>query len=355
MLTVVSGCEEVGRNNSAQLEKLAKIVGTPPEGGCYVGVFPGWGELEDAVTAQQLSELEEMVGKQIAFSPFSSFWGRRQVLGTQLEAMAAYGAVPMLRLMPWGEPYWEPEGYQEEYSLQRIIDGEFDEYLSQWADQLKAFAKPVMVTFGAEMNGDWFAWSGVFHGGAEAAGFGDPGKADGPERYVAAYRHIVDLFRQREVGNVTWYFQPNHESHPDEDWNSISAYYPGDEYVDWLGLSVYGAQEETDEWVSFEQAMDPAYVEIMALSEEKPIVLAEWGVAEQPSKGDKAGWYTEALGKLQTRYPRVKIAVVYHERWENGDGTSSNLRIDSSPDALEAYRQGISPEYFVGKVGEGGG
>ena len=55
-----------------------------------------------------------------------------------MEAIAQYGAVPMLRLMPWGTPYWVA-GYQEAYSLQRIIDGNFDQFLTEWADQVKAF------------------------------------------------------------------------------------------------------------------------------------------------------------------------------------------------------------------------
>ncbi|HDL64879.1 MAG TPA: hypothetical protein ENH12_05770 [Proteobacteria bacterium] len=324
----------------------------PPPSGCYTGIFPGWDvpdEHEDNVSSQELVDLEELTGKAIAFTPFSVFWGENKVSGEQLEAIARYGAVPMLRLMPWGEPYWV-EGYQEAYSLQRIIDGDFDQYLTDWADRVKEFGRPVMVNFGVEMNGDWFPWSGTFQGGGTTTGYGDPTKADGPERFVDAFRHIIDLFRNRGAANATWYFHANHESFPEESWNTISAYYPGDDYIDWLGFSVYGVQYQNEDWHSFNTLMGPAYNAICALSAKKPVILAEWGVGEYPSKGDKAAWYAEALDSLPTDYPRVKIAVVYSERWQNNDESWSDLRIDSSPAALSAYQNGIASDYYLGTV-----
>jgi hypothetical protein len=90
-------------------------------------------------------------------------------------------------------------------------------------------------------------------------------------------------------------------------------------------------------------------VELTSLFPDKPLMLAEWGVGEYPEKGDKAAWYREALFKLSTKYVLFRIAIIYHERWQNHDGTWSDLRIDSSNDALNAYRQGIGSSYFVGK------
>lgn len=320
----------------------------PAMGSCYVGVFPGWGEFEDAVNARHLREFEDLSGKSVAISPFSNFWGENYVSSRQLDEIAEYGAIPLMRMMPWGEPYWRPS-FQPDYALERIIDGYFDSFLSDWADELGRFGKPVMVTFGCEMNGNWFPWSGVFQGRDTTGDFGDPTKADGPERYVAAYRHIIGLFRKRGVNNVAWLFQPNSSSHPEEDWNSISAYYPGDEYIDWVGVSLYGAQFVHESWNSFDALMDPVYEKLTSLFPDKPLMLAEWGVGEYPDKGDKAAWYREALFKLSAKYVLFRIAIIYHERWQNHDGTWSDLRIDSSNGALNAYRQGIGSSYFVGK------
>lgn len=250
-----------------------------PETGCYTGFFPGWGEQESSVDLQQFIDFEALSGKSVAFSPFSVFWGDNYDLSTNLETISSYGAVPLVRLMPWGEPYWE-SGYQSDYALQKIIDGAFDTQILSWANEIKGFNKPVLVTFGVEMNGNWFPWSGVFQGGSTTTDFGDPTKADGPERYVAAFRHIVTLFRDNGTDNAIWYFQPNHESYPDEQWNSIDAYYPGDDYVDWVGVSVYGAQYADEEWVTFEEVMQPVYDELITKFSNKPLMIPEWGVME---------------------------------------------------------------------------
>jgi hypothetical protein len=317
-----------------------------PEGGCLLGVYPGWGAHEDEVRAEKLQEFEKLSGKEVAFSPFSSFWGRRNVASQPLKEIARCGAIPILRLMPWGEPYWG-SGYQPAFSLQSIVDGAHDGFLTQWTEVIRRHGGPIMVVFGPEMNGDWFSWSGVFQGGADTAAFGDSRQADGPERYIAAYRHIVDLFRRKEVKNVSWLFQANYKSHPDEPWNGIEAYYPGDAYVDWVGISLYGVQFQDEPWHGFGVLMDPAYKALLRLFPHKPLMLAEWGVGEWPRKGDKAAWYREVLEKLETTYPRISAAVVWHHCWKNTDGTYSNLRIDSSPEALEAYRAGVGRGHYL--------
>jgi hypothetical protein len=322
---------------------------TPPTNGCYVGVFPGWGDLEDTVESEQLTAFEQLAGKGVAAVPFSNFWGEQYTSLQQLNEIASAGAIPLLRLMPWGEPYWEPFAYQPDYSLQRIIDGDFDTFLTEWADELKLFAQPAMLTFGVEMNGNWFAWSGVFQGGSTTTGYGDPARADGPERYVDAYRHIIDLFRSQGVTNVAWLFHPNHESWPDEAWNSIEAYYPGDSYIDWVGASVYGAMWMDDPWVTFEDVMDPIYTLLTTNFPNKPLMIPEWGVREGDTPTQKATWYTDALTTLETTYTRIKIAIVYHERFETAPGPWVDLRINSSTEALSAYQGGISSDYFLGE------
>ncbi len=251
--------------------------------GCYTGVFPGWGEYEDEVSSSVLYDFEDLSGKSVAFVPFSVFWGRNYISSHNLDEIGKYGAIPMVRLMPWGEPYWVA-GYQDKYSLQRIIDGEFDDFIRGWADVIRDYQKPVMVTFGEEMNGDWFPWSGVFQGGDETTGYGDPRLPDGPERFVDAFRHVVDIFRAEAVTNAVWYYQVNYDSQPPEEWNNIEAYYPGDDYVDWVAISVYGAQTPSDPWVSFESVMEPIYEEITSAFPQKPLMVAEWGVTERRVK-----------------------------------------------------------------------
>ncbi|MGQ4873654.1 MAG: glycoside hydrolase family 26 protein [Promethearchaeia archaeon] len=247
---------------------------------CNLGFFPGWGDLEDDVKGSEITNFEALSGKSVAFVPFSIFWGENYSDSKNLDIITNYDAIPMLRLMPWGEPYWDPYGFQPDYSLQRIIDGYFDDFLKDWAEVLKDFSKPVMVTFGVEMNGDWFPWSGYFQGNSTTDKYGDPTKPDGPERYVDAFRHVYEVINNSGATNVTWYFHVNYESIPEEWWNNITLYYPGNKYVDWIATSLYGPLSEKDEYHDFHEIMDPIYNELTNSFPNKPIMLAEWGIRE---------------------------------------------------------------------------
>ena len=73
----------------------------------------------------------------------------------------------------------------------------------------------------------------------------DPG---GPHKYVQVYRHIVGLPRQMNVMNITWAFhifppQDLPDTISGTSWNNVANYYPNDNYVDWIGISVYGQDE----------------------------------------------------------------------------------------------------------------
>ena len=123
-------------------------------------------------------------------------------------------------------------------------------------------------------------------------------------------------------------------------------YYPGTNYVDWLGLSVYGKMLKRDGWPSFDNVIEEPYKEICQMDPQKPIILAEWGVGEFPPD-DKAAFITEAFSHLPTKYQRIRAAVYWHERWENKDGSYSNLRVNSSPEALKAYQTGVAAPYWI--------
>jgi len=320
-----------------------------PEQGAYTGAYVDFGEGEDDVTYDAIADFEQMTGKHLALVAFGSFWGEQAFPDKQARIIAAYGAVPLIFWSPWDRPYMENRG-PDRFNIPAILAGTWDDYIDRWADGAKAYGKPLLVTWGLEANGSWFPWSGVFYGGGDIIGE-EQGRTlyAGPELVKRANRYVIDRVRARGADNILWGYHANNASLPkDTDWNGIAAYYPGDAYVDWLGLSVYGKIQRFDGWPSFHDVMEDAYPALHRINPAKPMILAEWGVGEFPP-GDKADFIRTAFASLKERYPLFRAAVFWHERWETEAGTFSNLRVNSSPESLAAYREGVADPWWLDK------
>ena len=148
---------------------------------------------------------------------------------------------------------------------------------------------------------------------------------------------------------MTWFFHVNGGSSPNEEWNSMKSYYPGDDYIDWIGVSIYGPQRPGDQWISFEQSLDNAIMELSHVSLNKPLAVLEFGAIETSDVNSKAAWIKDALNYITSdKYPRIKAISYWHSNWNNDDESNSNMRIDSSPESLQAYKDIISTDPFSG-------
>ncbi len=309
----------------------------PPAHGLYHAAFPDFGGTEDQVSAARISDFETLAGKEITWAYFSNNWLTTiEFPSVAVAEILSAGRLPFIRLMARSSFDDPPDPV---YSLQRFLDGDFDAQLHTWARAAANVEAPLLVEFGTEVNGDWFGWNGRWNGAGQTTGYGDPTQFDGQERFRDTYRRIVDIFRAEGADNVTWFFHADCSGSPNQPWNSISGYYPGDEYVDWIGISCYGPQDPTEGWWTLTEVLDPAYPEFAGLSPTKPMALLEFAVLDAPTLGSKAQWITEAIDAVRTgRYPRVRAISWWHENFG-----SSNLRIDTSPAALAAYRQAVAP------------
>ena len=318
-----------------------------PARGAYTGAYIDFGDTEDHVTRAALDKFAGLVGKPQAIVASSSYWGQGTFPAENVRIIAEYGAIPLVYWSPWGPPYEQGKHVKPgAFSLAHIAAGDCDAYIDQWAAGARACGRPLLVSFGCEPNSNWFPWSGLANGADTRA---NDGGFAGPELYKRAYRHAVDRVRAAGASNVRWVFHANADSHPDRPWNAMSAYYPGSDYVDWLGLSAYGQLAPgQDDWQDWADSMDEPYQHLCAIDPNKPVMLAEWGVGEFPESGDKAAFIRDAFAGLNTgKYPRIKAAVFWHERWQNGDESWSNLRVNSSPGALKAYRQGVANAFWL--------
>jgi glycosyl hydrolase family 26 len=171
-------------------------------------------------------------------------------------AAANEGAVPLVQM--------DPDGI----SVAAIASGRYDGYLSAYAEAVRNYRHPVILSFGHEMNGNWYSW-----------GY----RKTSPTVFVAAWRHIVKLFRALGAQNVTWLWTVNiiNDTHggniprPNQWW-------PGASYVDWVGIDGYYLKPS---W-KFAPLFGPTIGAIRALTND-PILIAETGAvpaSDQPAK-----------------------------------------------------------------------
>ncbi len=297
---------------------------------------------EDDITFKDLQSYEQTAGKTAAWVYFSNNWyrSRKFPLDTATWIREA-GSIPFIRLMlrsSPGEDQAEPT-----FTLQNIIDGKFDRDFHSWCASARDFGTPVLAEYGTEVNGQWFSWNGIWNGGGTTTGYGDPNQPDGPERFKDAYRHIIQICREEGAKNITWVFHVNDDDDPDVGWNHFENYYPGDEWIDWIGVSDYGAlTPQDDTWDSFRSGMDSVYPRLAALTPNKPIVLLEFGVTKNNPLGDQALWAQRALADITSfRYPRLIGFSWWNEHWQNDDNPAhdTTMRVQDNPDLAAVFQQ----------------
>jgi beta-mannanase len=231
------------------------------------------------------------------------------------------------------------------FTLATILKGDFDADFRSWARAARAFGSVLIVEYGTEVNGRWFPWNGYWNGGGKTNGYGNPKYPDGPERFRDAYRRIITLMRKEGAGNITWVFHLNCNDWPAVSWNRFEKYYPGDSYIDWIGVSVYGAQTPMEEeWPQFRAMMDEVYPRMKALTASKPMALLEFGVTKGNPLGDQAVWAQKALADLiKFRWPRVFGFSWWNEAWENDDNPDhdTTMRLQDNPALAAVFKKQV--------------
>ena len=266
------------------------------------------------VSVPQNAPARDALGRELAIDGhYHEFLGVFPSEGERADAKL--GQIPMIS--------WQPTGIK----LADISAGRYDNVIRHRADDLKKFARPVFLRFAHEMNGDWTSWSPA----------APEGKALGNsvEDFVAAWRHLHQLFAEEGATNVAWVWCPNAVDYPSG--NTAMQYYPGDDYVDWVGVDAYNfGVGPGSKWLTFSNLLDPIYKK---LPNNKPVVLAEFGSAEVG--GSKAVWTDDMAARLQQDYRRVRAVVFFDKTYEQAD-----FRINSSPPALAAARKMANEPYF---------
>ena len=285
--------------NWATYDATAKKIGSNPN---TVGYFGGWDEKFRA-------------------NAVTSAWTRKKLPILTWEARPIAAANDVVD---------EPE-----YSLPKILDGDFDAYLTKYARDIKKTGLPLGIRLNHEMNGTWYPWSESVNGNSK----GD---------YVKVWKHVHDIFEKEGANKlVIWIWAPNIINNLSSSQKSIdylSGLYPGDTYVDWVGLSGYlRPNYKPDNDFSFDYTFKPSLDQLRAISN-KPIILAEVGASE--IGGHKAKWITslfEGLEKPENSdivgFSWFSLAVT---TYVGGERATNDWRVDSRADTLAAFKAGLN-------------
>lgn len=214
--------------------------------------------------------------------------------------------------------------------------GRYDDKIRALARQLKEQIKaPFFFRLNNEMNTDWANYSGIVN-------------LSDPEIYIGCWQRVYQIFEEEGVDNAIWVFNPNDRNYPPCNWNNFLAYYPGDDYVQMIGVTGYNTgtyyKDVTgEEWRSFTEIYDEVQKAYEPFFGDFPWIITEF--ASSSIGGNKPLWISNMFKNMH-RYPNIKAAVWFSapdiDMRPGHEGTISRpYMLDESDESLAAFREGL--------------
>ncbi|GAA5029948.1 mannan endo-1,4-beta-mannosidase [Marivirga lumbricoides] len=217
-----------------------------------------------------------------------------------VQRMYRKGAIITMSWHP-NNPASDGSSWDTSHAVTHILEGgKYHSTYIQWIDKLSVFFKslkdthnkaiPVIFRPYHEMNGGWFWW-----GAASCT----------PEEYRKLWKLTCKLLQKNGVNNLLFAFSPNTLANPQE----FDLYYPGDEFVDIIGVDIYNHNGDSTFMVDLNNNL--AILKKKAAEIDKPFVLSETG---NISRSNKKDWWTQSL------YPAIKNSgIAWVLVWRNAN------------------------------------
>ena len=262
----------------------------------YLGVYAAG----TPQTYQSVAHFARATGRRPNLVGYYSGWGEHFATSFARTARR-HGAVTVVQIDPTYA------------SIPGIAEGRYDSYLRAYARSVSDFGHPVIVGFGHEMNASWYSW-GYRH--------------VPPSTFVAAWRHIVRLFRGQGAGNVTWLWTINQDL---SSTGPVASWWPGSQYVTWVGIDGYYYRPSS----TFASVFGKTIAQVRGFTA-KPLLLSETGVGPLAGQSMKIQSLFAGIRQYQTLglvwFDIAQHQGIYHQDW----------RIEDSPEAVTAFRRGAS-------------
>jgi len=260
----------------------------PTAPGSYLGVA----EAGEVGSYRPVDTFARAVGRQPNLVLYYSAWGDPFQFRLA-RAAHDHGATPFVQLDP-----------RQTIRMSAVAAGKYDAYLRSYARQVREFRYRVVVGFAPEMNGDWDSW-GWRH--------------TRPAVWVAAWRHVVTVFRAAGATNVTWIWTLNAGSNGT---GPIQLWWPGASFVTWVGIDGYYFYQGS----TFDSTFSATINQVHALTS-KPVLISETGIGQIAGQAAKipdlfAGVRAARLLGF-VWFDQNQYQGIYHQQWRIEDHQAS--------------------------------
>jgi hypothetical protein len=267
----------------------------PPAAAAYLGVFePGAPPDFDAITtfSNVAGRKPNLIGYYTGWAaPFDTSFA---------DQIRAHGAIPFVQIDP------------TDASISALADGTYDVYLRSYAESVRDFGHAIVIGFGHEMNADWYSWG---YGRTPAATF------------VAAWRHLVTLFRDEGADNVTWLWTIQAD---EAGTGPIQSWWPGPGYVTWVGVDGYYSRPSD----TFTSVFGTTIDQVRTFTG-KPVLLSETAV------GPAAGQFLEIQNLFRGMTDYHTLGLVWFDEHQHGGIARQDWRLEDNKFAEASFRLGV--------------
>lgn len=239
--------------------------------------------------SKEIKKVEKKLNTAFDISAHYIPWGDTYHFKNLKSLLKEHQYTPLISWEPWSNDFSfsdSHEDYQENKRIfMHILQGDFDAYIKQTAFAIKAYENTVYLRFAHEFDNPFYPWSSTGNNNAD--------------EFKMAWRYIWSIFRELGVTNVKWVWNP---------WKSeaVSRYYPGDSYVDFVGITAlnYGEQERFENiYLPFKEALKTYPIK-------KPVILAEFGSLTE--KTNQTTWITQAIESISLKHTEIKHLVFFN-------------------------------------------
>ncbi|OMP29815.1 hypothetical protein BKM32_16105 [Mangrovimonas sp. DI 80] len=252
---------------------------------------------DDGMTSlKEADKFSRELGTSLDITSFYLAWNKEEndIPISYLDSIYANNAIPMITWEPWIHTF-ESDSIQEKNVFQLINKGVFDSYISEFAEKLRELKNPVFLRFAHEFDNPFYPWYS--------------NEENASKEFKEAWRHVYVKFMEAYADNVIWVWNP---------WKAenIKDFYPGDHYVDWVGVNVlnYDADSISDESKSFKMMFDPFHMELEEVCD-KPVMISEFG--SLGSEENKRRWINSAFRCLRGEFDEIKAIVFFNSNLDN--------------------------------------